>query len=170
MPCSAGSGTRRPLSEGNPRGVASETRGTKPDSNTDGFRAEAGSRGSRAEAGSRRSDGSLDGAATDTSRQQSEGSPRGFPLRLRLRRQKPEAAPRGRAEGDMRREEMESLLDEIREMRLREVQSLLDQIRDPRPGPSEIIRLVREATGPNLDRERLRRIEADIRALYGSDG
>jgi hypothetical protein len=69
----------------------------------------------------------------------------------------------------MRREEVEALLDETREMRLREVQSLLDQIRDPRPGPSEIIRLVREATGPNLDRERPRRIEAEIRTLCGAD-
>ena len=53
--------------------------------------------------------------------------------------------------------------------RRREVQALLDSIRDPAPQPADILQVVQDATGDALNRERLGRIEAGIRALYAAD-
>lgn len=55
------------------------------------------------------------------------------------------------------------------EARRREVQALLDSIRDPAPQPADILQVVHDATGGALNRERLVRIEAGIRALYAAD-
>ena len=55
------------------------------------------------------------------------------------------------------------------EARRREVQALLDSIRDPAPQPADILQVVQDATGDALNRERLVRIEAGIRALYAAD-